>query len=154
MSARLLARTGAVLARIDQTLDDPFPAAVARLMGPLDQPAPVGDECWGAVDYRAALLLEYPSATLSPDTPVVVECGYPATTDIGLCDRCHAEIATGEPAPDRRAGDRIPGLLDRIAESLPPLVSTAPPMSPIAARQAVTEYMSAVLAHLQENPTT
>jgi hypothetical protein len=45
-------------------------------------------------------------------------------------------------------------IVGRIAESLPPLVSTAPPMSPIAARQAVTEYMSAVLAHLQENPTT
>jgi hypothetical protein len=100
MSARLLARTGAVLARIDQTLDDPFPAAVARLMGPLDHPAPVGDECWGAVDYRAALLAEYPNAYLSPDTPVVVECGYPTVTDIGLCAACYATLAhPQEPTP-------------------------------------------------------
>ena len=33
MNAKLLARTAAVLDRIDQTLDDPYPAAVARLAG-------------------------------------------------------------------------------------------------------------------------
>ena len=144
MSARLLARTGAVLARIDQTLDDPFPAAVARLAG-----VPAGawychrldvvtvGARWIAeddplCDYRHGIEFECPDADGDPEDLYADRCwgGHwclaEATTDIGLCDRHHAEIVTGA-SSDADADavafllEHVPGLADRIAETLRPI---------------------------------
>lgn len=88
MNARLLARATAVLASIESALEDPFPAAVARLFGP---PAPTGGECWADVDAQ----------TLWPDTftvPSLLGCGETPTTALGLCAACYAAIQQEAPS--------------------------------------------------------
>jgi hypothetical protein len=113
VSARLLARTGAVLARIDGVLDDPYPAAVARLLGvpgsywfchrPDD--VTIGARC---IEDDDPLCSHNPGADHEAcdddhqDERAEccwggVYCTTPASTDIGLCGWHHAEIVTGLP---------------------------------------------------------
>lgn len=118
---KLLARSTAVLARIDQVLDDPYPAAVANLPGVpagfwlchRDQVVRVGQPAH--MDDGTGLCVIVPTVALDddycehrggwPDEPD----GYPggcwgdsrtdgasclstATTDVGLCADHYAEI--------------------------------------------------------------
>lgn len=129
VSAKLLARTTAVLAAVDLVLDDPFPAAVDRLPG-------VAGSWWlchhptvvqiGASDLDHAVALspmiigENPTpnpatcAECVPDEIFDTEgcwadddlfpaaydlCGAMPTTDLGLCAHHHDQIVPMEATP-------------------------------------------------------
>jgi hypothetical protein len=121
VSAKLLARTASVLASIDQALDDPFPAAVARLAG-------VAGSWWGCHrpelvqigatieqhdgDCSDGLLIRWdrPNVAHQCNMPVADEifdgatcwaddnppsfdyCGAVPISDLGLCGHHHDQI--------------------------------------------------------------
>lgn len=119
MTARkALARTTAVLSRIDDALDDPFPAAVARLAGVpgwwfgchRDEQVTIGATrgtyLWRHyvdTDYDACLpgtrdnVGQGDPARCWADHDDLDPCGRWATTDLGLCAHHHAEIVGVDP---------------------------------------------------------
>lgn len=91
MTAKLLARTSAVLASIDQALDDPHPAAVARLPGvagswwPCHHPEVVQI---GATEHTCNVTVLAPmliAEDCTPDPTVCVACVPDEIFDVEGC---------------------------------------------------------------------
>lgn len=116
---RVLARTTAVLSRIDDALDDPFPAAVARLAGVQgswfpchsDDHVTIGaahgnpwlwdhdpghddDACSEGMSDEGDY---WPDGCWADDTSWGGSCAMGESIDLGLCAKHHAEIVGADP---------------------------------------------------------
>lgn len=124
---RVLARTTAVLSRINDALDDPFPAAVARLAGVQgswwvgcqhgDEVVTVGqrwqDQLW-AIEWCGDLeCLDNPEPDEEDPSDCWADdpCEMPTATDLGLCAHHHTEIVGVDPTLEVWiGGQRIEGV--------------------------------------------